>query len=72
MLYLVIVMYRLFVMTTNNTNNNTVKNKYSILEKHFHPIHFQMCSLETQTVPCECRNKLSIEKNKMVDDTCHC
>jgi ATP-dependent Lon protease len=52
---------------TNNTNNNTVKNKYSILEKHFHPIHFKCVPWKHDRIA---NSNKPIEKNKMVDDSC--
>lgn len=42
------------------------KNKYSLLEKNFHPIHFKIVSWNTERPLSNIQNP--IEKNKIVDD----
>ena len=51
----------------NDTKNVNKTNKYSILEKHFHPIQFKLISWKHDRT---CDSGKPIEKNKIVDDLC--
>jgi len=43
--------------------------KYSLLENHFHPIHFKIMSWKADRLTNTQTTSISIEKNKIVDDT---
>ena len=43
--------------------------KYNILENHFHPIHFKIIPWKAERPVTSSSNTISIEKNKIVDDT---
>ena len=43
--------------------------KYNILENHFHPIHFKIIPWKTERPVTSASDIISIEKNKIVDDT---
>jgi ATP-dependent Lon protease len=43
--------------------------KYNILENHFHPIHFKIIPWKTERPVTSASYIISIEKNKIVDDT---
>jgi ATP-dependent Lon protease len=62
-----------YVTSIYNNTGACDSNKYSLIDKHFHPIYFKSIpwknELKTSGINCETNNK-NIEKNKIVDDAC--